>query len=305
MQETQGMCVWSLDWEDLLEEKMAPHSIILAWKKKKKSHKQRSLAGYSPTGCKELDMNEQLSMCLLWFSRAQLSATQWAAAHEASLSPGVRSDSCPVGRWCHPTISSSVDITSLQGSYSFYSEHQFYSYCPTKMFHWDRQGKNGKITIKSVYTVAISCYLRFWGCVLCAGSTTICIYAHLMFLRTSKSRDGHYRSHSAEYKTEDLWRKETVWGWVYWGKSARGKLSGRSREHPVLTEAKGPKTPEEMKDRKGGRERQGRKGDYETVLILTKPNNNIKRRCSSVNGSILSKASVKTCLLGPSWWSGG
>ena len=37
MQETQGMCVWSLDWEDLLEEKMAPHSIILAWKKKKKN----------------------------------------------------------------------------------------------------------------------------------------------------------------------------------------------------------------------------------------------------------------------------
>ena len=106
--------------------------------KKKKSHKQRSLAGYSPTGCKELDMNEQLSMCLLWFSRVQLSATQWTAAHEAALSPGVCSNSCPVSRWCHPTISSSVDITSLQGSYLFYSELLFYSYCPTEMFHWDR-----------------------------------------------------------------------------------------------------------------------------------------------------------------------
>ena len=119
-----------------------------------------------------------------------------------------------------------------------------------------------------------------------------------MFLRTSKSRDGHYRSHSAENKTEDLWRKETIWGWVYWGKSARGKLSGRSREHPVLTEAKGLKTLEEMKDRKGRRERQGRKGDHETVLILTKPKNNIKRRCSSVNGSILSKAYSQNMLIG-------
>ena len=32
MQETQEMWVWPLDWEDLLEEGMAPHSIILAWK---------------------------------------------------------------------------------------------------------------------------------------------------------------------------------------------------------------------------------------------------------------------------------
>ena len=40
-----------------------------------KSHKQRCLAGYSPTGCKELDMNEQLSTCLLWFSHVQLCNT--------------------------------------------------------------------------------------------------------------------------------------------------------------------------------------------------------------------------------------
>ena len=36
---------------------MATHSSILAWK----IHGQRSLAGYSPWGLKELDMTEQLS----------------------------------------------------------------------------------------------------------------------------------------------------------------------------------------------------------------------------------------------------
>ena len=36
---------------------------------------------------------------------------QWTAAHQASLSittPEIYSNSCPLSRWCHPTISSSV-----------------------------------------------------------------------------------------------------------------------------------------------------------------------------------------------------
>ena len=52
MQETQEMQVQSLAVEDFLEEGMATHSSILAWK----SHGQRSLAGYSLGGHKELDM---------------------------------------------------------------------------------------------------------------------------------------------------------------------------------------------------------------------------------------------------------
>ena len=48
------MWVWSLGREDLLEEEIATHSSILAWK----SHGQRSLTGYSPWGHKELDMTE-------------------------------------------------------------------------------------------------------------------------------------------------------------------------------------------------------------------------------------------------------
>ena len=51
MQETQ---VQSLGCEDPLEKEMATHSSILAGK----SHGQRSLEGYSPWNCKELDRTE-------------------------------------------------------------------------------------------------------------------------------------------------------------------------------------------------------------------------------------------------------
>ena len=40
------------------------------------------------------------------------SATRWATAHQASLSitnSRVYSNSCPLSRWCHPTISSSIN----------------------------------------------------------------------------------------------------------------------------------------------------------------------------------------------------
>ena len=55
MQETQ---VQSLGQEDPLEDKMATHSRILPGK----PHGERSLVGYSPQGCTESDMTEQLSM---------------------------------------------------------------------------------------------------------------------------------------------------------------------------------------------------------------------------------------------------
>ena len=53
MQETQ---VRSLGRDDPLEKEMATHSSTLAWK----SHGLRNLVGYSPWGCKELDMTERL-----------------------------------------------------------------------------------------------------------------------------------------------------------------------------------------------------------------------------------------------------
>ena len=54
MQETW---VWSLGWEDPLEEDMATHSSILAWR----IPSERKLEGYTSWGCKELDMTEQLN----------------------------------------------------------------------------------------------------------------------------------------------------------------------------------------------------------------------------------------------------
>ena len=54
MQEMQETWVQSLGQEDALEEEMATHSSILAWK----SHGQRSLAEYSLWGCKESDTTE-------------------------------------------------------------------------------------------------------------------------------------------------------------------------------------------------------------------------------------------------------
>ena len=56
MREMQETLAQSPSWEDPLEEGMASHSSILAWK----SHGQRSLAGYS-LGPQESDTTEQLS----------------------------------------------------------------------------------------------------------------------------------------------------------------------------------------------------------------------------------------------------
>ena len=51
--EIQEAWVRSLGWEDILEKEMAIHSSIFAWRI---SWTERILAGYSPWGCKELDM---------------------------------------------------------------------------------------------------------------------------------------------------------------------------------------------------------------------------------------------------------
>ena len=59
MQETQEMQVRSLGWKDPLEEEMATHSSIHAWK-----IPQRSLVGYSPWGRKESDMTDVDLACI-------------------------------------------------------------------------------------------------------------------------------------------------------------------------------------------------------------------------------------------------
>ena len=54
---TQEMQVWSLGWEDPLEEVWQPTPVFLPGE----SHGQRSLAGYSPGGCQESDTPEHLT----------------------------------------------------------------------------------------------------------------------------------------------------------------------------------------------------------------------------------------------------
>ena len=54
----QETLVQSWGQENALEKGIATHSSTLAWE----SHGQRSLAGYSPWDCKELDTTEQLSL---------------------------------------------------------------------------------------------------------------------------------------------------------------------------------------------------------------------------------------------------
>ena len=48
----------SLAWEDTLEEEMATHFSILAWK----VPRTEKLVSYSPCGCKELDMTNNAHM---------------------------------------------------------------------------------------------------------------------------------------------------------------------------------------------------------------------------------------------------
>ena len=56
MQETQEMWVQSLGEEEPLEKGMALTPVFLPGK----PHGQRSLEGYSPQGCKELDIAEHV-----------------------------------------------------------------------------------------------------------------------------------------------------------------------------------------------------------------------------------------------------
>ena len=55
--ETQETWVWSVGWEDPLEREMATDSSILAWE----PHRQKSLVGYSPWSCKQLDTTEHIN----------------------------------------------------------------------------------------------------------------------------------------------------------------------------------------------------------------------------------------------------
>ena len=58
MKERQETQVQSLGQEDPLEEEWQPTLVFLSGK----SHRQRSLVGFSPKGCKELDTTEHTGL---------------------------------------------------------------------------------------------------------------------------------------------------------------------------------------------------------------------------------------------------
>ena len=59
VQEMQEIQIQSLGWENPLEEGMATQSCILTWRiPYSPAYTQRDLAGYTPWGCKELDITE-------------------------------------------------------------------------------------------------------------------------------------------------------------------------------------------------------------------------------------------------------
>ena len=132
----QKIQLQSLGWEDPLEKEMATRSSILAWRiplTGEPGGLQSVICSssshwlHSQWGCKESDTTEQLLLFeLIWgnwdlvqfTSVAQSCPTLWPDGLQharppcPSPNPGAYSNSCPLSRWCHPTISSSVILFS-------------------------------------------------------------------------------------------------------------------------------------------------------------------------------------------------
>ena len=133
--------MWPLEWANL-EKEMAIHSFFpLLLSTPGKSHGQRSRGGYSPWGCKELDMTERLSFPFLHYSylhstcfyssiggeraaqfkfqiqdvcvqssRVWLFGILWTVAHQAPLSTGF----LRLGYWIGLPFPSPVDLQDPQ-----------------------------------------------------------------------------------------------------------------------------------------------------------------------------------------------
>ena len=86
-------------------------------------------------------LNAKYQMLLLFFSLSVMlnslrpHGLQHARLSCPSLSPGVCSNSCPLSRWCHPTISSSVvPVSSCPQSFPASG-----SFLMSQLFTWDSQ----------------------------------------------------------------------------------------------------------------------------------------------------------------------
>ena len=132
------MQVWLLGQEDPLEEEMTTHSGILAWE----SPWTKDPGGLQSLGLQELDRIDQLCMHINVYLDHIYIHTSIYISHARSpclsSTPGIYSNSCPLGQWCHPTMSSSVVpfsscLQSFPASGSFQMSHSFTSGGPK---HW-------------------------------------------------------------------------------------------------------------------------------------------------------------------------
>ena len=98
-------------------------------------------------------------------SRVGLFATPWIAAHQASLSPipGVYPNSCPLSRWCHPTIFILCRPLLLWSSIFpsirvFSNESVLRIRCPTKVLEFQLQHQSFQWTPRTdlLYLLYIS-----------------------------------------------------------------------------------------------------------------------------------------------------
>ena len=136
--------VWSLGWEDSLEKGKVTHSSILAWRipwstVHRVTKSWTRLSDFHFTYF--IVANDVEFFFMLFVVAVQLLSciqpvTPWTARLPCPLlSPRVCSNSYPLSKWCHPTISSSVVpfssyLQSFPGSESFSNESVLHNRWP-------------------------------------------------------------------------------------------------------------------------------------------------------------------------------
>ena len=122
MQELEEMWAWSLGWEDPMEKGMETHYSIVALRTLRTEEpgglhsivSQRVGHDWSDLACTQVNTFTERYSKVSKFSHSVMSDSlqphglQHARPPCPSPTPGVYSNSCPLSRWCHPTISSSV-----------------------------------------------------------------------------------------------------------------------------------------------------------------------------------------------------
>ena len=142
-----------------------------------------SVSNYAPCSQRSIWKEHMKTYSSVHFSRSVMSESLWP--HELqhsrppcpSLSPGVHSDSCPLGPWCHPAISSSVVPFSFCPQSLPASE----SFPKSQLFAWDGEStgateQNSKIGymawVRGIYKVEASIATSLQSCSNSKSETT-------------------------------------------------------------------------------------------------------------------------------------